>query len=394
MEREQKVDITKPGKNGDESYIWCIQIGGYSTYGDGKLWRICDDELWEIDVNTARVSYIDNLKIEGMSETCFAKSIYHAGIVYCLPSKAVPYIGMYDTKTGEKKYYKGKKEIFDKNVYNAEVITNEKIYAFSSYGESILVISMSNGALYDIDVSYKDAVTANGNTGLGTELIIVDEKVYIPSWTHNRVLVFDLRSEKWEWKLMAGVNEGFLSILRVENKVYLLDTNSILYETDLELKKTTAVYSFDEQYISIKAIHDNRLLLVPKYKNKIAKFNLHKMELEFIDYPDDYLWSSNYSQLKPFTVVGEFDNIIYLGSWYSDTLLLVDKNTGKMTSNKWNMNSKDYEYLVKKTINQNSTIQEENYLPLSVYLEVISQAEIIKDETINCCGKKILLQTI
>lgn len=157
----------------------------------------------------------------------------------------------------------------------------------------------------------------------------------IPCACTNKVLFFNLKNDRYEWKKLNFGENGFADIESYKNKIYLLTQDGKVIETSYDFRMQREIV-LDEEYGFLVACYD-KLILIPKHDNKFLKVGIQNLELSPVEYPVENIFNNDYVQSGMIT----FSDIAYdekraiLLPRCSNMIVIIDKLNGTLDFHDW-----------------------------------------------------------
>lgn len=337
------------------------------------------NNIWIIDVETNSLCTmnIENAQInsEFFFEDKERRSIYrlceNEGKIYGFPGIGKQ-ICRYDPEIKRMEYFTESTENEIWCHHYAVEKYNNQAYLFPMFSSDILKIDLMN--LENIEhislSSPKDKYTCYSRKYLTKKFVRCGKNIIIPSGENNKLLIFDLESNKYEWKQIGYGECGFEDIEKGEESIFLLTNDKRLIEMSYTFTWQRE-YLLEEEYSFIVACKQS-LILVPKHDNKFLKINLKDGKMDNIEYPNSHVLCKWYLDLNQVTfsdfVRNERETILL--PRFNNMLVRIDHFTGMLSFKEWTYSEK-YKENIGCRLAKGKSMLNEGVLNLQDYISVI-----------------------
>lgn len=377
------VLIQHPYANGKgEAWTYLPFAGG--VIKDEKIWCINFDEnaLYTIEMATGQIDYIDTLKEN--RKLYFGNVFRFKDRLLLIPWNSTE-IGEYDTETREKKYhpYENACCMYGER---AATVWDKYLYVFPYREEYIFKLNILTGESYRISLPIKAVEhKQKDDMVLVKHCTLMDEKVVIPYANSNKVLVFELETERVELKKWEEIPSGFEFVTRYDDDVYFLDKEKNLYRTPKTLDgKLEKVLSLQGEYRDIK-VSGNKLVFIFDKGMSPDGIRIVDLMAKTSYIPRGLPKTAEGEALPHFSSAVCGENICYFIPGFGKEIIAFNVETNSVESKTWylsKMAQNHIEKLTQKRI-QEGIILEEGLVPLKMYLKMMNEVNTQGNEKDN-----------
>lgn len=348
-----------------------LQSDGACLVGN-DVWFIdgARNALCTMDIESAEIK-IEAFLEDSMNKRAIYRLCENEGKVYALPGKGNQ-ICRYDIQTKQMEYFPecSEKEIWCHH-YAIEIY-KDNIYFFPCLSSTILRINLLDlNVMKEIDLSSQNDTSRSGFLTFLTKRFITRENdIIFASGIANKILFFDLETNRFKWKIVDIYDGGFKDIEKSEDGIYLLtNENRLIKMSDsFDIQKE---YLLQEEYSYIVACNKS-LVLVPRNDNTFMRMNLENGDMYSIKYPEKHIFDKGYLVAKqiPFSDIVHNERETILFPRFSNMLVRIEHSTGTISFKEWKY-AEEYRKSIGYRMLEKDGVTNETYLSLQDYMSMI-----------------------
>lgn len=237
-----------------------------------------------------------------MSYCAHSKIICYKHSIFCIPRYSNCCI-KYDLHTKQS----FKMELPDikcnKSMFGEAIQIDNKIVCFPEFYKNIIMIDMISNQMSII----KELKNDEPNSYIfSSNAVKYNEAILIPLYKKNKILKWDYYCSDFSFIDVESNAKGFTSIALLEDKLYLMGTDNILYIINGEGRVLTTSKNLD----GILYVIDNLVWLISKVKNEIYKIDYSRLAIERFQVYDEYRDVLKNSIWIKTELIGEFIYIV------------------------------------------------------------------------------------
>lgn len=363
---------------------WCRLLFDGGVVLENKIWctHTVDSCIYTIDINTAEIDYVDRIVENKTGKRHFFGIVENANRLYLMPG-ILNLFAEYNPHTKEKKLYPYDNKKASNGFYGSTVIHGQQLYMFPLREKCILRFNMQTGKQSFIElpeVAQEDKIEFNKKGYFTKRNIIYNGQVILPCAYQNKILFFDLETERCTWKQINSNSKGFIDITKQGDEVFLLSQDMELYRSNIVLSgEIEKVMKLQEKYLFLIAAH-NRCLLIPAYSSEIAVLNTADKKITYLEYPENIRFEMSLINrgLNNYTDIIESEDKMFLVPKVSNMLLSIDKSTGNIEYKEWALTSNIHKHL-REYVASGEQMLSESELSFQFFLKCIqNNSEPIK----------------
>lgn len=348
-----------------------LQSDGACLVGN-DIWFInrASNTLCTMDIDSAEIK-IEFFLEEYMNNRALYRLCEHKGEIYVLPGKG-NLICRYDIQKKQMNYVSEESKKDSWCHHYAIETTKDSIYFFPCLSSTILKINLLDlNVMEVIDLSFTKAKEQSDSLSFLTKKFITRKNdIIFASGIANKILFFDLETNRFKWKIVDIYDGGFKDIEKSEDGIYLLtNENRLIKMSDsFDIQKE---YLLQEEYSYIVACNKS-LVLVPRNDNTFMRMNLEKGDMYSIKYPEKHIFDKGYLAAKqiPFSDIVHNERETILFPRFSNMLVRIERSTGTISFKEWKY-AEEYRKSIGYRMLEKDGVTNETYLSLQDYMSMI-----------------------
>ena len=322
-----------------QSFLKCWFHG--ACYGNKLIFPSdADNRIISVDMETGQIDFGAELhhayKDRQMTPFGYAGAIRIASKKILFVPRNSENLLTFDMKTGEQAITELElpDTMGEDPLYWENLMYQNKLSLFPLYADHILQLDMDTmqaekreGMIREIDLY----IGKHRKPYFAAKAMYDKNQVLLAGWSENYVVRADLTLSNWHIEALEneGDEKGFRDIMVCGNYIYAVNHrfHVLQYERDnFEYVKQVKVM---KECSMVKTTEDG-LCFVPAFEEDFVVCNAEGNSISRIPYPEDYTFLAEGEKVKANHLLAETDNYYLIARTYGNTIVKIDKKTGKV----------------------------------------------------------------